>query len=265
MSKSMTGKLLMAAIGVAALGLLVPQSADASLTIALQFDGGATTRELTAADIGTNINVNVYAVVQGTGTNLALDGFTKAFYNVKALQTTGLGAVTTGGFASPVVNATFAGFGNNPGALVDTVPTDGLVDLVGSTNTASSTGWAFVLSTTFGNVPGGGTIGSAVGTTGWAFPIEIIQLHITSLGVPGGVTTLTSTAPSKVGSANGALWNQDNVPTQATTSGAPNYFGSSVTLTVPVPEPATMAFLAIGGISMIGAGLKRRQTTKAGK
>lgn len=274
MSKSMMSRFVVC-LAAAALVLFIASAANASLTVNLRLADGTTSKALSSADANTDIVVNVWATVIGptqtTGTD---EGLTQLYYSVKSGSVLGGVLDGTSDILAAQLPAPFnwgvggAGTGQ-AGLLQDMAPLDGITD-IGSTATAADTKFCRPSVGTNPAVMGSSTdptLTKNLLTNGVEFLIEQLTFHVGNLiaaNGDGATTTLTPIRAPFTTLALAATWKEDNLTKTATTT--TYLMGSAVSFTlVPlVPEPATMAFLAMGGLSMVGMGLRRfRRGSKA--
>lgn len=254
MSKSMTSKILAGVAAAVLLAGLGVSRADASLVINLKFEDNTTTKTLTSTG---DFLVNVYVTVSGTqvGTTKK-EGLSFLYYAVDSAETLGGVLGNTSGVSSRELSTDFDKAGACQLGTMSDYDADGIVDLGKRTATAI-TGDGLTLAKPSGDTTP--VYGNADGTN-TTFLVETFWVHVASLqniGVVGAKTTFSPIRPPFTVIATAAGWYEDQVAKTATTT---TYtMGSSVEFLVAVPEPATMAFLALGGIGMIGAGLARRR------
>jgi hypothetical protein len=276
MNKSMTSKMLAGAVVLAALGFLGVSQAGASFTLeAVIFDGVSevSSLHLGPGDVGSDFTIRVYLTLSGANTSRVDDKHGNTTFSLISRKVNGgaalgdLGAALTTEIYGSGVDGLCPGVdavGATAGVAHD-ANGDGIGD-IGSTSpdpTGSEEAYA-------NGVTGMNSAIWAhktnVGTTGTRVQLAEYLFHVGSL-VPnaqtGNATFFDILLP-----LNGGIdtqWVEDNVTRDRTNSTVIlDPVGSRVSFFVDaVPEPATMAFLAIGGFGMIGGGLARRRMRKA--
>jgi hypothetical protein len=228
-------------------------AADASLVVNLRFANGSTTHQLTAADVGTDIEIDVWASITGQNPPSANNffGLQYLYYNVVSSLPDGLGTGVNGGIDASA-NALVAPFESVHGGwqigVTQDINGDGVAD-VGSTTDATEVAKPRADSAIFDD---NATAVTNPLPTGYEFEVEKLFFHVNSLAL--GETEFTPVVPtSLLGEADlvGADWWQDSsadsTPTNGFTS-SPYSGGTGVTF-VNVPEPTGIAMLVgVGGL-----------------
>jgi len=289
MNKSMTSKIWAAAIVTTlALAVFAAVPANASLVLTLKWDSDQTTgaKTVTSANNGTTYTVDVYATITTPGGDPLNMGIQYAYYKIVGSRdsgqsvgeadmvrysgssdTTNQSFLSTGSTGVPAMNAN----GAQKGVLGD-LNSDSMIDLGSSVSDVLGDQTGYVkprnASEVVGDVDGDGTIDPSAGggdvgaaiTNGWEVLIGKFRVKLVTVPTAGHSLTITASPPAWVPSeslAGANWWQDDGSGGSAFESGA--YTGTSLQFTVAgVPEPATMAILAIGGLSMAGSGLVRR-------
>ena len=243
-------------VGVAIFAALMGSAADASLVVNLRFANGSTTHQLTAADVGTDIEIDVWASVMGQNPPSANNffGIQYLYYNVVSSLPNGGGTGVNGAIDSSD-NALVAPFNAQNGTqlgVTQDINGDGVSD-VGSDTDATGVDKPRSVPIVFDNTPGAVTNPLP---TGYEFEVEKLYFHVNSLAL--GETEFTPVIPtSLLGAADlvGANWWQDS-PSTSSPAGFMNgtYSGGTAVTFVNVPEPTGIAML-VG----VGSLLSRRR------
>ena len=238
LGRASTGAGMMAAVAVLVGAFCLP--AEGALTVNLRLAGGATTRELVAADVGTDIPIQVWASVtatggvNGTGADEGLQFLTYSLTSQRLVA--GTNGSVSGDLLTPALVTPFEDNGSSAGDVAD-LNGDGIDDL-GSLAAESSSSFAKPRSAAATYSTTSGITGQAI-SGGFEFLVETIQFHVDSLPaapVAGNGTRFTAAIPSwSLGFVKGANWFQNS--NQTPTNGANNGLysaGTSVTFSVAV-------------------------------
>lgn len=260
---------------IAALALtLVASTAGASLLIDLRFADGTTNRNVSDP----NGTATVYVFARMIGTNIGAgsdDGLQQMFFSVKSRKVTG--NVFAGGAGVGITSATISNGspdGTNfisPSGHLPTVPAnlsaDSIQDLGGTTSNAQA-----LVAASGSTLLGGQVVSPAWGanltnshaiTGGWEYYIGSFQVNWAALAAGGVAGDKLAFDPSpNTSTTTASVWYENGGKLKygsgAGTTGSYTA-GTSVTFTLtPVPEPATMVILALGGIGLAVKGLRRR-------
>jgi hypothetical protein len=244
-------------VGVAIFAALMCSAARASLVVNLRFANGSTTHQLTAADVGTDIEIDVWASITGQNPPSANNffGIQYLYYNVASSLPNGAGTGVNGAIDSSA-NALVAPFKATEGGwqlgVTQDFNGDGVAD-VGSATDVLQVPKPRSFPIVFDNTPGAVTNPLS---TGYEFEVEKLYFHVTSLAL--GETEFTPVIPTSLLADNdlvGADWWQDSSSTESPTGfmNGPYSGGTAVTF-VNVPEPTGIAML-VG----VGSLLSRRR------
>jgi hypothetical protein len=235
------GGLVLAA--AAALGACYQTSSQAALVLDLRV---ARSTDLTAADQGTTIPIQVWAVVTGANAGNTDEGIEYVYYNVRST----LGGTPLGQLASAQLVAPFASAGSQVGDLVDR-NADGILDLGASGNTRQ---------TAPGNQnarPGfSPTVlaGASDGTNnalanGREWLVETINFRVADQLPESG--SLNFAIQTVAGGLSPSFRIQEDGVARTSTSATAYSGGSSVTFTSVVPEPASLSALGLGALALL--------------
>jgi len=256
MRNTMMGKIL-AGMTVVAL-VLVAQVASAGLALDIKLSsvGGTAIPEtnsfnfdrsdpLHTLEVGEVLHFKMYLSASGNDANYTNDSVQALF-----AAFTSVGSTIKGNMANPVNGPEFSVINtvaNGGVAKVQDLDADGDMDL-GSTVGSSANNWFYAKSSVSLATPPAQLWGQ-------------FDFVVTELDAAAGSITITGTQRA---TSTGASWKMDGVSKTGLSNGATGtpvtQFGN-VTLTyapVTVPEPATMAILALGGLGMAVKGLRRR-------
>jgi hypothetical protein len=236
---------------------LFAAAARAALVINLRFADGSTTHALTAADVGHDVEIDVWASITGNNppspTNFY--GIQYVYYSAVSSLPGGTGTGVNGGIDASA-NALVAPFSSNFGTQVGVtqdINGDGVAD-VGSSTTLTDVAKPRSEVPTFDD--------NSIATKnalpdGYEFEVEKLFFHVNSLA--DGETDFTAMPPplSVSGGFVPANWWQDaptdNSPTTGFQGGA--YSGGTTVRLVAVPEPGSVAMMLVAG----GLMMRRRR------
>jgi len=232
---------------------LTASAARASLTINLRFADGSTTHTLTAADVGTDIEIDVWATITGqnppSSTNFY--GLQYVYYSAVSSLPNGAGTGVNGAIdaSANALTAAFNANGSQVGVTQD-INGDGVADVGSRTDVLS-------MDKPRGSDPVAGAIFDDNTTAaknalpdGYEFEVEKLFFHVNSLA--DGETDFTA-EPENTTPLVAANWFQDAPTDVAPNSGIMNgaYSGGTTVRLIAVPEPAGLAaLLAIGSLLM---------------
>ena len=270
----MSCKIYTSALAVVA-ALFLSASARASLTINLAFADGSTTYQLTPADAGNTIPIDVWATVTTSipisATNH--DGISYFYYDVLSSLPAGPNTAVDGNISSVSMMGPFNVLGSQAGALMD-ANGDSVTDLGPDTVNNQLNTTQQMLQLAKPHTGPGGIWDTSAGTNpdvvispddlSVSFLLEQLNFQVNSdAGQETVFTPLVPTLPIPYTLAN---WFQDDPTTQTPggqyTTTSPIYAGTSVALlgspaepTAPtgiaLPEPTTVSLLAIGSLGLL--------------
>ena len=223
-----TLKIIAALVAVGAL----TATASATLMFSVEGPGGATNMNVTP---GQTVTLYFYGVIQGADsnyTNEGLQAITSSFKSTGDLKVN---------YTATALEENFKATGWQVGAANTTIDGDGDIDW-GSSNNNDAAGWLAGRNTSF-----------VYGNTN---PAKILVATLTTTVNPAGVagqSALMEPIPRVY--SNTDKWKEDGVYKTYTGSGSVGTEGVMLHL---IPEPATMALLAIGGLGVL---LRRRNRT----
>jgi hypothetical protein len=245
-------------LAAAIFAALMCPAARASLVVNLRFANGSTTHQLTAADVGTDIEIDVWASITGQNPPSANNffGIQYVYYNVVSSLPNG-GGTGVNGAIDASANSLVAPFNANGSQLGVTqdINGDGVAD-VGSateaTNVDKPRGFDSITDAIFDD---NATAVKNALPDGYEFEIEKLFFHVNSLAL--GETEFTPVIPTSLlagADLVGADWFQDsstdtsNPPPAIGFMNGPYSGGTAVTF-VNVPEPTGIAMLlGVGGL-----------------
>lgn len=247
-------------------GLLSPAASEAQFTYDLRFSDGSSDKVVAGPG---NLTVELWARVSGTDTDHTNDAFHSGFVVLQSSETNG--GVFNGALMVPFVGgpgtrvSPFAGVGSQSGSGSD-LNSDGVGDW-GSLSMDENDA-AYMRARSSEPTYGGASVGQAVNANTWEFKIGMWKLQVDSLIAnpsAGASTQIAITQPSfaTTGSVVYATYFSDDADpfseggsTNVTEANAASVYGDFITITVP--EPASLAGLAIGGLAL----LSRRRGAK---
>lgn len=233
----------LALAAAAALGAFWQTSSEAALVLDLRV---ARSTQLTAADQGTTIPVQVWAVVTGANGSNTDEGIEYVYYNVRST----LGGTPLGQFAAAQLVAPFASAGSQVGDLVDR-NADGILDL-GASGTTRQTGAGNQnarpgFSPTVLAGASDGTNNAL--TNGREWLVQTIDFRVADQLPAGG--SLNFTVQTVSGGLSPSFRIQEDGVARTSTSATAYSGGSGVTFSV-VPEPASLSLLGLGALALFG-------------
>ena len=239
----------LAAMVVAA---LMASAAHASLVVNLRFANGSTTHQLTAADVGTDIEIDVWASVTGQNPPSANSFFGLQFlyYNVVSSLPDGLGTAVNGAIDTNA-DALVAPFQSIHGGwqlgVTQDINGDGVADVGSATDVTQVTKPRADSGIFDDNL----TAVTNPLPTGYEFEVEKLYFHVNSLAV--GETDFTAMPPSQsvISQVEGlyANWWQDSSTDTGSEVMSGVILGGTTVSFVNLPEPSSLAMLlGIGGL-----------------
>ena len=213
--------------------VMVGSHALAALTVDLRFTNGSTSMVIHRNQLDTDITMNVWVKVTGTGSAGSVDAISYANYNVISRKASG-GSVTgdmTNGWS---IDSNWNNTGSMSTLVVD-INADGIKD-IGSTSTSTNVSVLKVKSTDVGHTPARWAGSDDKGTNdavtnGWEWQVETVKFHIaaSSAAFGTGTTYLDPKIPAWTGATKAALYYVDGAGT-AINTGLTN--GTSVAFTL---------------------------------
>ena len=252
-------------VAAAIFAALMASAARASLVVNLRFADGSTTHQLTAADVGTDIEIDVWASITGQNPPSANNffGIQYLYYNVVSSLPDG-GGTGVNGAIDASANALVAPFnainGTNVGTTQD-INGDGVADVGSNTDPTA-------VPKPRANAPIFDDSSSAVKNplpTGYEFEVEKLFFHVNSLAI--GETEFVPVVPTSLlagAELVGADWWQDSSTDTSNAGSFMNgpYSGGTAVTFVNVPEPTGIAMLvAVGGLLRRRRGGKRSDSS----
>jgi hypothetical protein len=253
---------LLAAMVVMALSASVSR---ASLTINLRFADGSTTHDITAADVGHDVEIDVWATITGQNAPSANNfyGLQYVYYSAVSSLPGGAGIGVSGAVdaSANALSASFDFNGSQVGTTQD-VNGDGVADVASNTDVTEDPKPRALPPGVYDD---NSTVIKNPLPMGYEFEVEKLFFHVNSLAT--GETDFAPIIPATLLAGNGlvgANWWEDS-STDTGSSGIMNgpYFGgTSVRLVSPVPEPSSIGILlAVGGLLMGRRGGKRTESS----
>lgn len=235
-----TGRAYLLAITVvAALGLIVPTAAHATLILSLLFSNGSTTMDVSQALPNSTYTIDVWATIVGTDTSLTNDGLDYLRFGVRSSgeNITALDGDLTGAYN----NSPFAVSGSIVGTLQEiSSPKDHTADL-GGTVSSTNAGWDYAYAGANVFVAAGGANGNATtvnGKAAWEFKVATLTFTVHSVQpasqlspVLTNVLALNPIIPQLSNVTNKASWKQDGVVQYSDAGNIGYQVGSSLTFT----------------------------------
>jgi len=260
----MVGKIKLSLLSAAVMSAVMAGQAEATFTYDLRFPDGSHNLNITGQASG-NYTLQLWAQISGD-TTPSNDIFSIGY----------VGVASTQGSAGAILASTMVGTANSHNFTVANgaaanITNDGVQDW-GSTNTATNTGWMnWVASSSIAlgsnNYVGyqGGTndvgFSHAVNATTWEVLIGTFQISATSINAGGGTTTFNvasipvSVKTGTLTSNKGLGYYQDAADagsaTAQSTAGVIGVGSTFTTAGVAIPEPASLALLGMGGLTLL--------------
>jgi hypothetical protein len=283
MSQGLIKKSLLSGAVAAAAFAASPTQSDAGIMLDLRVTGGSalapgsTADSAVVANTGT-VTIDLWARISGTDTNHLNDGFQHAY---AVLQSMGGGAFTSTMVVPPPIDeftpgtirhepfVEFDGTDSGRDGTPANITPDGVQDW-GSVSTAISNPGYFQ-GRSGSPVVAGGSLGSESSSTDWSFRLATFTMNIDSLtgattdtqikvtqptAPAGGTTSAYAIFYDDAARAGGGFASNTQVPgnqsvvnnTNVATSGM---YGDFVTLSVLIPEPASIGMLGIASLGLL--------------